>query len=53
MNLEEKWINGHYTNKYRFMEDYIEVKLQNADHVGKIDIEDLPLFIQCTWNAKN
>ena len=52
MNLEEKWINGHYTNKYRFMEDYIEVKLQN-DHIGKINIEDLPLFIQCTWNAKN
>ena len=20
MNLQEKWINGHYTNKYRFVE---------------------------------
>jgi len=44
---EEK---GLTKNKYRYVNGYIEVQLQNG-HIGKISKKDLELFKQCVWYA--
>ena len=54
-NTDENWIIGNYTNnRYRYVDDYIEVEIYGHKkyHIGQIDIDFLDRFTERTWGAK-
>ena len=54
-NTDENWIIGNYkNNRYRHVDDYIEVEIygQKEYHIGQIDKEFLDRFTERTWHAQ-
>ena len=53
-NTDNNWIIGNYkNNRYRYVDDYIEVEIygQKEYHIGQIDKEILYRFTERTWYA--
>ena len=53
-NTDENWIIGNYkNNRYRYVDDYIEVEIygQKEYHIGQIDKDFLNRFTERTWSA--
>ena len=53
-NTDENWINCKYkNNRYRYVDDYIEVEIYGDGeyHIGQIDKEFLNRFTERTWVA--
>ena len=53
-NTDDNWTIGNYkTNRYRYVDDYIEVEIygQKEYHIGQIDIDFLDRFTERTWTA--
>ena len=53
-NTDENWINCKYkNNRYRYVDDYIEVEIfgKKKYHIGQIDKEFLNRFTERTWVA--
>ena len=53
-NTDENWIIGNYkNNRYRYVDDYIEVEIfgDGKYHIGQIDEEFLDKFTERTWVA--
>ena len=54
-NTDENWINCKFkNNRYRYVDDYIEVEIfgKKKYHIGQIDKEFLNRFTERTWYAK-
>ena len=54
-NTDDNWTIGNYeTNRYRYVDDYIEVEIYGKKeyHIGKIDIDFLGKFTERTWYAQ-
>ena len=53
-NTNNNWINCKYkNNRYRYVDDYIEVEIfgQKKYHIGQIDKDFLDRFTERTWTA--
>ena len=53
-NTNNNWINCKYkNNRYRYVDDYIEVEIfgQKKYHIGQIDKDFLDRFTERTWSA--
>ena len=53
-NTDENWINCKFkNNRYRYVDDYIEVEIfgQKKYHIGQIDKDFLDRFTERTWSA--
>ena len=53
-NTDDNWTIGNYkNNRYRYVDDYIEVEIYGKKeyHIGQIDIEFLDRFTERTWTA--
>ena len=53
-NTDENWINCKFkNNRYRYVDDYIEVEIfgKKKYHIGQIDKDFLERFTERTWTA--